>query len=160
MTRRTAARRAAPNVARAPGSARSSIDPRYLIAFLITLVLVVAQLRYHMVGGYERLRRRARRVHGDGGAALLVRPRQGRQPAERVHQRHQPHAAHQAAGRRALAVRDRRLPRDLVEVRAALSRQPSLESDQLRDRRAAARRAGARVGAEPPVRQRPRRRTW
>jgi enediyne biosynthesis protein E5 len=33
----------------------SSIDPRYLIAFLITLVLVAAQLRYHMVGGYERL---------------------------------------------------------------------------------------------------------
>jgi enediyne biosynthesis protein E5 len=32
-----------------------SIDPRYLIAFLITLVLVVAQLRYHIVGGYSRL---------------------------------------------------------------------------------------------------------
>ncbi|MEO8576367.1 MAG: hypothetical protein ABI556_06700, partial [Gemmatimonadales bacterium] len=31
------------------------IDPRYLIAFLITLVLVTAQLRYHMFGGYERL---------------------------------------------------------------------------------------------------------
>ncbi len=31
------------------------LDPRYLIAFLITLVLVVAQLRYHVVGGYERL---------------------------------------------------------------------------------------------------------
>ena len=31
------------------------IDPRYLIAFLITLVLVVAQLRYHMLGGYDRL---------------------------------------------------------------------------------------------------------
>ena len=31
------------------------IDPRYLIAFLITLVLVLAQLRYHIVGGYERL---------------------------------------------------------------------------------------------------------
>lgn len=31
------------------------IDPRYLIAFLITLVLVVAQIRYHMVGGYDRL---------------------------------------------------------------------------------------------------------
>ena len=30
-------------------------DPRYLIAGLITLVLLVAQLRYHMVGGYERL---------------------------------------------------------------------------------------------------------
>jgi enediyne biosynthesis protein E5 len=31
------------------------IDPRYLIAFLITLVLVAAQLRYQMIGGYERL---------------------------------------------------------------------------------------------------------
>ena len=31
------------------------IDPRYLIAFLITLVLVAAQFRYHMFGGYERL---------------------------------------------------------------------------------------------------------
>jgi Na+-translocating ferredoxin:NAD+ oxidoreductase RnfD subunit len=31
------------------------IDPRYLVAFLITLVLVAAQFRYHMVGGYERL---------------------------------------------------------------------------------------------------------
>ena len=36
-------------------SRASAIDPRYLIAFLITLVLVTAQLRYHMVGGYERL---------------------------------------------------------------------------------------------------------
>ena len=31
------------------------LDPRYLIAFLITLVLVAAQLRYHIVGGYDRL---------------------------------------------------------------------------------------------------------
>lgn len=31
------------------------IDPRYLIAGLITLVLIVAQLRYHVVGGYTRL---------------------------------------------------------------------------------------------------------
>ncbi len=31
------------------------IDPRYLIAFLITLVLVAAQVRYHVLGGYERL---------------------------------------------------------------------------------------------------------
>ena len=38
---------------RAPNAAH--IDPRYLIAFLITLVLVAAQFRYHMVGGYERL---------------------------------------------------------------------------------------------------------
>ena len=33
----------------------ASIDPRYLIAFLITLVLLAAELRYHMVGGYSRL---------------------------------------------------------------------------------------------------------
>lgn len=33
----------------------AKIDPRYLIAFLITLVLVVAQLRYHMLGSYDRL---------------------------------------------------------------------------------------------------------
>src|SRR5438067_9218821 len=33
----------------------SKIDPRYLIAFLITLVLLAAQFRYHMVGGYSRL---------------------------------------------------------------------------------------------------------
>ena len=33
----------------------ASIDPRYLIAFLITIVLVAAELRYHMVGGYSRL---------------------------------------------------------------------------------------------------------
>jgi enediyne biosynthesis protein E5 len=33
----------------------SRVDPRYLITFLITLVLVAAQLRYHMFGGYERL---------------------------------------------------------------------------------------------------------
>lgn len=33
----------------------SRIDPRYLIAGLITLVLLVAQFRYHMVGGYGRL---------------------------------------------------------------------------------------------------------
>jgi len=36
-------------------AAGRKIDPRYLIAFLITLVLVAAQLRYHMVGGYDRL---------------------------------------------------------------------------------------------------------
>jgi len=34
---------------------KTAIDPRYLIAGLITLVLLAAQLRYHMVGGYARL---------------------------------------------------------------------------------------------------------
>lgn len=33
----------------------SRIDPRYLIAFLITLVLVVGHFRYHILGGYDRL---------------------------------------------------------------------------------------------------------
>jgi Na+-transporting NADH:ubiquinone oxidoreductase subunit NqrB len=33
----------------------SKIDPRYLIAFLITLVLAAAQFRYHMLGSYDRL---------------------------------------------------------------------------------------------------------
>jgi len=33
----------------------SRIDPRYLIALLITLVLIAAQLRYHMLGSYDRL---------------------------------------------------------------------------------------------------------
>jgi Na+-translocating ferredoxin:NAD+ oxidoreductase RnfD subunit len=33
----------------------SKVDPRYLIALLITLVLLAAQLRYHMFGGYSRL---------------------------------------------------------------------------------------------------------
>jgi Na+-translocating ferredoxin:NAD+ oxidoreductase RnfD subunit len=31
------------------------LDSRYLIAFLITVVLVAAQLRYHMFGSYDRL---------------------------------------------------------------------------------------------------------
>ncbi|HLA13595.1 MAG TPA: hypothetical protein VJZ25_01105 [Gemmatimonadaceae bacterium] len=43
------------NVFARPWHRGSQIDPRYLIAFLITLVLIAAQVRYHMVGGYERL---------------------------------------------------------------------------------------------------------
>jgi Na+-transporting NADH:ubiquinone oxidoreductase subunit NqrB len=46
---------AAPAGAETPSRQRAQIDPRYLIAFLITLVLVAAQFRYHMVGGYQRL---------------------------------------------------------------------------------------------------------
>ena len=38
-----------------PWRLASRVDPRVLIAFLITLVLVAAQLRYHMLGGYTRL---------------------------------------------------------------------------------------------------------
>lgn len=52
MTHRLAAE---PNAIARAWQRASRIDPRYLIAFLITLVLVAAQLRYHMVGGYERL---------------------------------------------------------------------------------------------------------
>jgi Na+-translocating ferredoxin:NAD+ oxidoreductase RnfD subunit len=51
-THSTAAER--PTVVR-PWDRARKIDPRYLIAFLITLVLLAAQLRYHMFGGYERL---------------------------------------------------------------------------------------------------------
>ena len=36
-----------------PGPGR--LDPRYLIAFLITLVLVVGEYRYSVLGGYQRL---------------------------------------------------------------------------------------------------------
>ena len=32
-----------------------AIDPRYLIVFLITLVLVAGEARYRILGGYERL---------------------------------------------------------------------------------------------------------
>lgn len=40
----------------APAAVRPrALDPRYLIAGLITAVLIAAQLRYHMVGGYTRL---------------------------------------------------------------------------------------------------------
>jgi len=45
---------AAPRTA-SGGGQRVALDPRYLIAGLITLVLVVAQFRYHVVGGYDRL---------------------------------------------------------------------------------------------------------
>jgi Na+-transporting NADH:ubiquinone oxidoreductase subunit NqrB len=51
MTNATASPAAAETRALHP----ARIDPRYLIAFLITLVLVAAQFRYHMVGGYQRL---------------------------------------------------------------------------------------------------------
>ena len=49
-----------PAVAERSSLARSwqrgaKVDPRYLIAFLITLVLVVGQVRYHLLGGYDRL---------------------------------------------------------------------------------------------------------
>ena len=44
-----------PNVIVRTWQRASRIDPRYLIAFLITLVLVTAQLRYHMLGSYDRL---------------------------------------------------------------------------------------------------------
>jgi len=46
---------AAPNAVVRVWQRSSRIDPRYLIAFLITLVLVTAQLRYHMLGSYDRL---------------------------------------------------------------------------------------------------------
>ena len=45
----------APTPAASVWQRASRIDPRYLVAGLITLVLLVAQFRYHMVGGYSRL---------------------------------------------------------------------------------------------------------
>ena len=45
----------APNAVMRTWKRVGTLDPRYLTAFLITLVLVAAQLRYHMFGGYDRL---------------------------------------------------------------------------------------------------------
>jgi len=47
----------APTRARGGGAAwsLSRIDPKYLIVFLITLVLVVGEARYSILGGYNRL---------------------------------------------------------------------------------------------------------
>lgn len=45
-----------PQPAWLPAWARGAkLDPRYVIAFLITLVLVAGQVRYHLIGGYDRL---------------------------------------------------------------------------------------------------------
>jgi len=54
-TRTTAVAPAEANLLARLWQRTSRIDPRYLIAGLITLVLLVAQLRYHMFGGYTRL---------------------------------------------------------------------------------------------------------
>ena len=54
-TRTTAVAAAEANLLARLWQRTSRIDPRYLIAGLITLVLLVAQLRYHMFGGYTRL---------------------------------------------------------------------------------------------------------
>ena len=48
-------RAARPNVFVRGWERARHVDARYLIAFLITLVLLAAQLRYHMFGGYDRL---------------------------------------------------------------------------------------------------------
>ena len=45
----------APAQAPARSLVSAAIDPRYLIVFLITLVLVVGEARYSILGGYERL---------------------------------------------------------------------------------------------------------
>jgi len=54
-TRTTAVAAAESNAVSRLWQRTSRIDPRYLIAGLVTLVLLVAQLRYHMFGGYTRL---------------------------------------------------------------------------------------------------------
>lgn len=46
---------AAPAQSPARGFAAIAVDPRYLIVFLITLVLVVGEARYNILGGYQRL---------------------------------------------------------------------------------------------------------
>ena len=46
---------ATPAQAPARTFAASAIDPRYLIVFLITLVLVLGEARYGILGGYDRL---------------------------------------------------------------------------------------------------------
>ena len=46
---------AAPAQAPARSIVAAAIDPRYLIVFLITLVLVVGEARYNILGGYDRL---------------------------------------------------------------------------------------------------------
>lgn len=53
----TTAPPAPPASAQAPvrGFVAAAIDPKYLIVFLITLVLVVGEARYSILGGYERL---------------------------------------------------------------------------------------------------------
>jgi enediyne biosynthesis protein E5 len=55
MSDATHATAAAPKALARAWERGRKLDPRYLIAFLITLVLVAAQLRYHMFGGYDRL---------------------------------------------------------------------------------------------------------
>ena len=96
------------------------LDPRYLIAFLITLVLVAAQFRYHMFGGYERLvvalgvcmATEALFSWFDRGKIvnLLSAYISGISLTAR-----------QATGRRDVAVRARRRSRDLLQVRPTLS---------------------------------------
>ena len=55
MTEATQVGRTEQNVLARSWQRAAKIDPRYLISFLITLVLVVGQVRYHLLGGYDRL---------------------------------------------------------------------------------------------------------
>lgn len=55
MNDATHATAAAPSAVVHPWGRARHLDPRYLIAFLITLVLIAAQLRYNMLGSYDRL---------------------------------------------------------------------------------------------------------
>jgi hypothetical protein len=55
MSDATHATAAPPNAITQSWERARHLDPRYLIALLITLVLVAAQLRYHMLGSYDRL---------------------------------------------------------------------------------------------------------
>ena len=130
------------------------IDPRYLIAFLITLVLVAAQFRFHMVGGYERLALALGTcVAVEAVLSWYVRGKVA-SPLSAYISGISLTLLIKPQGARALAVCRRRVSRDLVQVRAPVSRRASLEPDQLRDLHAAARRAESHRGAQPPVGQR------
>ena len=100
-------------------------------------------------------RRRPRRLRGDRAGSVAMGAGTLREPAERLHHRHQPRAPDQAARRSALAVRAGRLPRDRLEVRAAVPWPAPLEPEQLCHRPARAGGAGERRHPEPPMGQRP-----
>src|SRR5437867_10672500 len=130
------------------------LDPRWPVSFLITLVLVLGEARYGILGGYDRLAvalgvcvatelALSRWVQGrlanpqsayitGISLALLIKPRVD-----------------------LLAVRAGRLPRDRLEVRAAVPWPAPLEPEQLCHRPARAGGAGERRHPEPPMGQRP-----
>src|SRR2546430_1240689 len=88
-----------------------ALDPRYPVSFLITLILVLGEARYGILGGYDRLVA-ALGVSTAGARAVTLAAGTGRERAERLHHGDQSRPADQAARPSALAVRPGRLPRD------------------------------------------------